>query len=262
MDLGIEGKVALVAAASRGLGRACALALASEGAHVAICARGAERLRETEREIAACGVRVHATVADMARAEDVRRFVGEAAAALGEPDILVNNAGGPPPGPVDSFDDGAYRGAIELNLLSTIRLSLAALPAMRRRRWGRIVNITSSAAKQPIEGLVLSNTARAGVLGFAKTLAGEVAADGITVNTVCPGTILTDRIRSLARATAEREGIDAEEALRRMESQIPVRRLGRPEELAALVAFLASEPAAYLTGATIQVDGGLVRSLL
>lgn len=262
MDLGLKGRVALVAASSRGLGRACAVAFAREGADVAVCARGKDALRDAEAELVELGVRVHATVADLAIAEDCRRFVQGAAEALGRVDVLVNNCGGPPSGAFDSFGEEDYRRALDLNLLSTVRMSYAAIPAMRRNRWGRIVNLTSVAAKQPLEGLVLSNTARTAVLGFAKTLATALAREGITVNTVCPGPTLTDRIRSLATQRGEREGIAVEQALAAYTSDIPMSRLGKPEEIAALVVFLASEPASFITGTTIQVDGGLVRALL
>lgn len=260
MDLGLKGRAALVAAASKGLGRACALAFAAEGADVAICARGEEALRTTEADLRRSGVRVRAVVADLAKPEDCRRFVEGAAAEFGRVDVLVTNAAGPPAGPFDSFDEGAYRASLELNFLATMRLCYAAIPHMRRGRWGRIVNITSVAARQPLDGLILSNSARMAVLGFAKTLSNELAREGITVNTVCPGPTLTDRIRSLSQAAAERQGISYEDAVRAFERDIPVGRLGAPEELAAAVVFLASEPAAFITGTAIAVDGGLVRS--
>lgn len=262
MDLGLKGRAALVAASSRGLGRAAAIGFAREGADVAICARGKDDLRETESLLVELGVRVHTSVGDLSLAEDCRRFVMGAAEALGRVDVLVNNCGGPPSGAFDAFNEDAYRAAIDLNLMSTVRLSLAAVPHMRRGGWGRIVNLTSVAVKQPLDGLVLSNTARTAVVGFAKSLANELAAEGITVNTVCPGPTFTDRIRSLAAQRADRERIPVEKALQSYVTDIPMGRLGKPEEVAALIVFLASEAASFITGTTIQVDGGLVRSLM
>lgn len=262
MDLGLRGRVALVAAASRGLGKAVALELAREGADVAICARGREQLRRTAEEIAAeTGARLLAIVADVTVARDVTNLVTTVAEQFGRLDILVNNAGGPPPGPFLSFSDDDWRRAIELNLISTVRLTRAAVPIMRANRWGRIINITSVAVKQPIPDLVLSNAARSAVIGLAKTLALELAPDGITVNSVCPGFTLTERVQQLAESLAEREGKTVAEVLAGYERQIPMGRMGRPEELAALVAFLASERAAYITGTAIQVDGGYVRGI-
>lgn len=262
MDLGLQGRAAVVTASSKGLGRAVAELLAAEGCDVAICARNEDALRETEALLLKTGVRVRATVADVSKPEDCRRVVEGAAAEFGRLDIVVPIAGGPPPGPFDAFDDAAYRAAIELNLMSVVRLCGAAVPFMRERRWGRIVTVQSVAIKQPLQGLVLSNTARAGVAGFCKTLANELAADGITVNTVCPGPTMTDRIRRLANDAVEKAGMTFEDAIKAFESDIPMRRLGTPEEVASMVVYLASEPAAFTTGCTIQVDGGMTRSLL
>ncbi|MGC8874385.1 MAG: SDR family oxidoreductase [Chloroflexia bacterium] len=262
MDLGLRGRVALVAAASRGLGKAVAMELAREGADVAICARGKEQLRRTAEEIAAeTGARLLAIAADVTVARDVTNLVTTVVEQFGRLDILVNNAGGPPPGPFLSFSDDDWRRAVELNLISTVRLTRAAVPIMRANHWGRIINITSVAVKQPIPDLVLSNAARSAVIGLAKTLALELAPDGITVNSVCPGFTLTERVQQLAESLAEREGKTVAEVLAGYERQIPMGRMGRPEELAALVAFLASERAAYITGTAIQVDGGYVRGI-
>ncbi len=262
MDLGLNGRVALVAAASRGLGKAIAWELAREGADVAICARGREQLRQTAEEIAQdTGRRVLAVVADVTQAQEIAGLVTAVVEKFGRLDILVNNAGGPPPGPFASFSDEDWRNALDLNLLSTVRLSRAVIPFMRANGWGRIINLTSVSVKQPLSDLVLSNAARSGVIGLAKTLALELAPDGITVNSVCPGFTMTERVEELARARAAREGRSVKEVLAGYEAQIPMGRLGLPEELAALVAFLASERAAYITGVAIQVDGGFVRGV-
>jgi 3-oxoacyl-[acyl-carrier protein] reductase len=263
MDLGIRGKVALVAAASKGLGKAAAWALAREGARVVIAARGEALLRQAAAEIADdTGSSVVGIPADVSVAADTERLFVAACDAYGQVDILVNNAGGPRPGVFTDMSDDDWLQAVELNLLSAIRLTRLALPGMRARRWGRIINITSMSVKQPIPNLILSNAVRAGVVGMAKTLADQVAAEGITVNNVCPGYMLTDRVRQLSQAQAEAEGVSVEEVLQRSVADIPAGRIGQPEELAALIAFLASEPAAYLTGATIQVDGGRYRGLM
>jgi len=260
MDLGIQGRVALVAAASRGLGKAIAWELAREGAAVVICARGKERLRLTAEEIARdTGARVVAIAADVTSTRDVNGLVDKVVQTFGRLDILVNNAGGPPPGPTLTFSDEEWRKALELNLLSTVRLTRAAVPIMRANRWGRIINMTSVAVKQPLADLVLSNAARSGVIAFAKTLAQELAPEGITVNSVCPGFTRTERVLELARARAEREGTTLEQVLAGYDRQIPMGRMGEPAEIAALVAFLASERASYITGVAIQVDGGYVR---
>jgi len=262
MDLGLKGRVALVAAASRGLGKAIAWELAREGVDVTICARGKEQLKQAAEEIARSTTsRVLAIAADVTVAKEVTGLVTAVLEQFGRLDILVNNAGGPPPGSFLTFSDEDWRRALELNLISTARLTRAVIPTMRANRWGRIINITSVAVKQPIPDLVLSNAARSGVIGLAKTLALELASDGITVNSVCPGFTLTERVQQLAQVRAEREGKSVEEILAAYERQIPMGRLGRPEELAALVTFLASERASYITGTAIQVDGGFVRGV-
>ncbi|MFA5786362.1 MAG: SDR family oxidoreductase [Actinomycetota bacterium] len=261
MDLGLAGKVALVAGSSRGLGRAIAEGLAAEGARIHVCARGAQALLEAEQTLRAAGADVLASIADVTVPSDCERLVQDTVERFGAMHILVNNAGGPPVGTAESHDEQAWEAALRLNLLSTINLSRAALPHLKAAGWGRIVNVTSVAARQPLAGLILSNTARAGVLGFAKTLANEVAPFGITVNSVCPGPILTDRMRALVASRAQAEGMSAEQALHSFVDDIPLGRLGRPEELSAVVCFLASEAASFVTGTAIQVDGGMVRSI-
>lgn len=263
MELGIRGKVALVAAASKGLGKATALALAEEGCAVAIAARGAADLERAAEEIRqATGATVLAVSADVSRAADCEALISRVVAELGPVEILVNNAGGPPPGTFTDVSDDDWLAAFQLNLMSAVRLTRLVLPEMRARRWGRIINIASLAVKQPIPNLILSNAVRVGVVAMAKTLAGQVAAEGITVNNVCPGYMLTDRVRSLAADRATREGRPVEEILAESQATIPAGRMGRSEELAALIAFLASEKASYITGTTIPVDGGAIQSLL
>jgi 3-oxoacyl-[acyl-carrier protein] reductase len=262
MDLGLSGRVGIVTAASSGLGKATAMELAAEGARVAINARSEELLQSAATEIrSATGAQVFALAGDVTNEDDVRRLVLETTNKFGRLDILVTNAGGPPAGFFDDFGPQHYRDAVELNLISTISLCREAAPHMRKRGWGRIVAITSIAAKQPVENLILSNTARAGVLGFMKSLSQQIAADGVTVNTVCPGFHLTERLRSLSSSIANNEGITVEEVYARWAGSTPMKRIGNPNEFAAVVAFLCSERASYLTGTVIQVDGGAYRAL-
>lgn len=263
MDLGLKGKVALVAAASKGLGRACAEEFAAEGARVVICARGAEALETTRAGIGAqTRADVHAVTADLSTMEGIDRVATEAQRRFGHVDILVNNAGGPPSGPFEQHPWEQWEKAVHLNLRSTVELTRRLLPGMRERRWGRIINVTSIAVKQPVDGLILSNSVRAAVTGWARTLANEVARDGITVNSVLPGYTRTDRVEQLNASRAAAEGVPVEEIQRRTEAQIPMRRFGEPGEFGAMVAFLASERASYITAQSIVVDGGWVRALL
>lgn len=263
MDLGLRGKVALVAAASRGLGRAVAEELAAEGASLVLCARGDAALQETREHIAAStGAAVLAMPADVTVPDEVAQLVAAGQAQFGRIDILVTNAGGPPAGRIESFNREQWEAAARLTLFSAIELTQQVLPGMKERHWGRILNITSISVKQPVENLVLSNSLRAGLTGFARTLANEVAADGITVNNILPGYTRTERIQELANMMAEKEGITAADFTARWEREIPMKRLGEPHEFAALAAFLVSERASYITGTSIQVDGGWIRSLL
>jgi len=262
MDLGLNGKIALCAASSRGLGRSVATTLAREGAIVVMCARDRDALESTADRICAdTGAEVHTVVADLATADGPRRLV-ESAQQLGGADILVTNTGGPRPGSFDDLSDDEWSRAVDLILLSAVRLIREAVPAMRRRGGGRIINITSISVKQPIPDLMLSNSLRAAVVGMAKTLAGELAPHGILVNNVCPGRIATDRLLELDRARARRTGLSLEQVRQQGQTVIPLGRYGQPEELAALVAFLASSQASYITGATIACDGGLHMGLL
>jgi 3-oxoacyl-[acyl-carrier protein] reductase len=262
MDLGLKGKVALVAAASRGLGRAVAEELAVEGASLVLCARGVEALNATRDQIAQqTGAAIVAVPADVTVPEDVARVVATAREQFGRIDILVTNAGGPPAGKFESLTREQWEAATRLTLYSAIELTRQVLPDMKERRWGRILNITSIAVKQPVENLMLSNSLRAGVTGFARTLAHELAADGITVNNILPGYTRTERVAELANMMAEKEGISPADFTAKWEREIPMRRLGEPREFAALAAFLVSERASYITGTSIQVDGGWIRSL-
>jgi 3-oxoacyl-[acyl-carrier protein] reductase len=262
MDLGIQGKIALVTAASRGLGKAVAARLAEEGAAIAVCSRSAERIQAAAADIAAkTGTRVKGYACDVTDAAAVRDLVAGVASAFGSVDILVTNAGGPPAGMAADFTPDDYRRAVELNLLSTVALVYEALPFMKRNEWGRIVAVTSVAARQPIDNLILSNTARAGVLGFLKTLSAQVARDGITVNSVCPGYTKTERIEELAEAFVAAGKGTSEQFYGNVESQVPLGRMGTPVEFANVVAFLASAAASYVTGVALPIDGGYVRSL-
>ncbi|GBD31502.1 MAG: short-chain dehydrogenase [Gemmatimonadales bacterium] len=262
MDLGIAGKAALVCGSSSGLGRAIADKLAEEGCRVAINGRDEERLNHAlcllrERH----SVEIEAFRADVSVPEEAESLVHEVNRRFGTLDILICNAGGPPAGPFAELEKDAWQRALELNLLSTVHLCRTAVPIMRERRWGRIVCLTSIAAKQPIPGLILSTTARAGVLGFAKALADEVAQYGITVNCVCPGYMETDRLTDVIEHRAAASRRSAQEVAADLLAGVPVGRIGRPEELAAAVAFLASKPAAYITGVALAVDGGYLRAV-
>lgn len=263
MDLGLSGRPALVAAASRGLGKACAMSLAAEGASVAICSRDRGALESARDEIAeGTGGKVVAIPADVSVEDDARRFVREGAEALGGCQILVANAGGPPFGSFENFTDEDFRATIDLNFFSTLRMAREAIPLMREAGYGRIVVISSIAVKQPVPGLILSNSVRAAVIGWARTLADEVAGDGITVNAVMPGRVMSDRVRSLIEQQAAGSGRSVEEETGDQAAAIPMGRFGEPREVGDVVAFLASEHASYLTGCFIQVDGGLYRGLL
>jgi 3-oxoacyl-[acyl-carrier protein] reductase len=263
MDLGLKDKVALIAAGSRGLGRAVAEELAAEGASLILCAREPRTLAETAASIAeSSGAHVLAVPADVTAVDDIMRVVEAGNERFGRIDILVTNAGGPPAGTFEQLTREQWEDATRLTLFSAIELARQVLPGMKERRWGRILNITSIAVKQPVENLMLSNSLRAGLTGFARTLANEVAALGITVNNILPGYTRTERLEELAQMMAAKQGISADEFRSKWEEEIPMGRLGEPHEFAALAAFLVSERASYITGSSIQVDGGWIRSLL
>jgi 3-oxoacyl-[acyl-carrier protein] reductase len=263
MDLGLAGRVALVAASSKGLGRAVAEELAAEGAHVVVSARGEAALEETARAVEALGPgEVLAVRSDLAEPGAGAALAAAALDRFGRVDILVNNAGGPPAGSFEDHAPKAWRDAYRLNLESALDLTRAVLPGMKENGWGRIVNITSVAVKEPVDGLILSNSIRAAVTGFARTLANEVARFGITVNNALPGFTRTDRLIELAESMAESRGVATDEIEAEWNLRIPAGRLGEPREFAALVAFLASERASYITGVSVTVDGGRTRALL
>ena len=258
MDLGLDGQVALVAASSKGLGKACALAFAREGARVVICARDEGELVKTKEEIRdRHGVEVLALSCDLTQASAIRRLVDAAAAKFGTIDILINNSGGPPPGFFPDMEDEDWQNAFDLTVMSSVRLTREVLPLMKKQQYGRIVNITSISVKQPIDQLLLSNSLRLAVVGWAKTLSNQVAGEGITINNVCPGWTLTGRVEQLLRSQAETRNISIEEAEKTITDGIPMRRLGSPEEFADLIVFLGSRRSAYMTGTTIQIDGGM-----
>jgi 3-oxoacyl-[acyl-carrier protein] reductase len=263
VDLGLKNKVAVVAAASKGLGRAVAFELAREGARIAICSRNRDSIRHTAEVIhAETGAEVHYEQCDVTRGDDVRNFITNTIHRFGDIHVLVTNGGGPPAGLFVNLQPQDWMAAFHLNLMSVIQLCAEVIPHMQRNRWGRIINITSIAVKQPVEGLMLSNSLRSAVIGFAKTLSNEVAPYNILVNNVCPGYTRTERVEELSASMAERKGLSKAGIIANWEESIPMGRLGEPNEFAALVAFLASERASYITGTTIPIDGGAVKGLL
>jgi 3-oxoacyl-[acyl-carrier protein] reductase len=263
MDLEIQGKIALVAAASRGLGRGCARQLAVEQCRVAICGRDGDTAEHTAREISSqTGSQVVGFGADVSRAEDVQQLLEDVRKTLGHPQILITNAGGPPPGTFATTPLDAYESALQLNLMSAVHLIHATVPEMKARRWGRIIAITSIAVKQPIGNLLLSNMARAGLTGFLKTIATELAPFGITVNALLPGTHKTSRIDQLAKDRADREHMSVDEVLQDMMAAIPCNTMGDPDDFGAAAAFLAGMQAKYITGQSVLIDGGKYSGLL
>jgi 3-oxoacyl-[acyl-carrier protein] reductase len=262
MDLGLRGRVAVVAAGGKGLGRAVALELAAEGADVAICARGAAALDETAAAIRALGVRAHAVAADVSEDGAPERVIADVARTLGPIDIVVTNSGGPRSGRFETLQPEDWDAATRTLLTSAVGFARAAVPSMRARKWGRIINITSIAAKQPVDNLMLSNSLRSAVIAFAKTLSNEVAVDGVTVNNLLPGYTRTERVTDLADQLATSGNTTPASVTARWEAEIPMRRLGEPAEFAALAAFLASARASYITGQSIAIDGGWIKNVL
>jgi 3-oxoacyl-[acyl-carrier protein] reductase len=263
MDLGLNGKIALVTAASRGLGRGCAEQLAAEKCRVAICSRDEAAAKQAAEEIATqTGTEVVGFGADVSRVEDINRLLEAVKQSLGAPEILVTNAGGPPPGTFASTALEEYEKALNLNLMSAVHLIHGVTPAMKTKGWGRIIAITSISVKQPIGNLLLSNMARAGLTGFLKTIATELAPAGITVNALLPGTHKTSRIDQLARHRAEQENKSPEDIVRDMMSANPSNTIGDPSDFGAAAAFLAGVQARYITGQNLLVDGGNYSGLL
>jgi 3-oxoacyl-[acyl-carrier protein] reductase len=262
MDFGIRGKVALVCGASKGIAYAAAEALAHEGCSLAICSRDSESITAAAARLSAIGVPVLSIVADLSTAEGIEQVVRETHSEYGLVDILIANTGGPPTGPAMEHDWAAWTKASELLLRSAVELTRAFVPGMRERKWGRVISITSKAVKEPVPSLVLSNSLRAAVTGYLRTLANEVAGDGVTVNTVLPGFTATERLEKLAEATIARTGATRDAVYAGWIAQTPAGRLGLAEELGAMIAFLASSRAGFITGQAILVDGGAVNSLL
>lgn len=260
MELGLKNRVAMVAAASRGLGRAIAETLASEGCKLSICSRSITSIEPVRREIESTGVEALGVGCDVSNASDLERWVEETLIRFGGIDILVTNTGGPPAAPFMKLSEEQWRSGLDSTLMNVVRLCKLVIPNMRERGWGRIVNITSLVAKQPLEVLTISSTLRAGLSALTKTLADQVAKDRITVNAVLPGHVLTDRQRELNEIRAMQEGITTEEYSERVTQTIPLRRFGKAQEIGDAVAFLCSERASYITGVSLQVDGGIIRS--
>jgi 3-oxoacyl-[acyl-carrier protein] reductase len=263
MDLGLKGKVAIVAAASTGLGRAVAEEFAKEGAQVAICSRNAAKIEQAAKEIGKlAGREVFFRAVDVGNSADVTTFVDAVEKKFGRVDICVTNGGGPPPKKFIDLTEKDWRDAVDSTLLSAVNFSREVLPRMQKNKWGRLITITSTSVKQPIDGLMLSNSIRAAVTGMAKTLASEFGAFGITVNNVCPGFTATARLEELFEVRAKAAGVSVAEIEKQSAAAIPMGRIARPDEFAAVVTFLASERASAVNGVTIAVDGGSTRGLL
>ena len=263
MNLNLKNKNAIVCASSQGLGKAAAIDLAKEGVNLAICSRDQEKIDKAKEEIlqkTEHNIKVIASKADLDSLEDIQIFLQEVEQSLGEVDILVNNTGGPPPSTFEQISDEDWQNAFNSTMMSAIRLSRALVPNMKKKEWGRIINISSVSVKTPVNGLFLSNSLRMGVLGWAKALADELAAHGITVNTVCPGYTRTERVEAILESQSSSSGLSKEEIEKTIADNIPMKRVGEAEDLAGLITFLASEKANYMTGLAVQVDGGSART--
>ena len=263
MNLNLKNKNAIVCASSQGLGKAAAIDLAKEGVNLAICSRDQEKIDKAKEEIlqkTEHSIKVIALKADLDSLEDIQIFLQEVEHRLGEVDILVNNTGGPPPSTFEQISDEDWQNAFNSTMMSAIRLSRALVPNMKKKEWGRIINISSVSVKTPVNGLFLSNSLRMGVLGWAKALADELAAHGITVNTVCPGYTRTERVEAILESQSSSSGLSKEEIEKTIADNIPMKRVGEAEDLAGLITFLASEKANYMTGLAVQVDGGSART--
>ncbi len=263
MDLALNGKAALITASSQGIGKACALELARAGADIVICARREEILNDARSEIAGeTGRKVYAVPADLTKPADIDAVIARTLHDLGRIDVLVTNAGGPPSGMFMDFKDDAWERAFTLNLMSVVRLNRAVVPSMREAGGGSIVNLTSVSVKEPLKGLVLSNALRAAVVGLSKTISHELGPDNIRVNVVCPGFTATDRMTDLIDARAKREGKSSDDVAAAYYASVPLGKFGEPADIARMVTFLASDAAGYVTGVTVQVDGGFIKGLL
>lgn len=261
MDLGIRNKVALVTAASQGIGKAAATELINEGCKVAICSSNKENLMKAAEQIKQeTGTEPFWVVCDINNSSDIEAAVENVVKEFGSIDILVNNCGGPAPGYFENMDDEKWKDGFQQVLMSAVRFTRHVLPLMKKKNWGRIINVTSLSVKQPVDNLILSNSFRSAVTAFAKTISQQYGEFGITVNNVAPGFILTSRLYELSQKRSEKEGIPQEEILMKMGNSNPVKRIGKPEDIGAAIAFLASERAGYITGVTLQVDGGQIKS--
>lgn len=263
MDLGLKERVAIVGGSSKGMGKATAVALAREGAFVTICSRTESDLRKAEMEIARTATQQHvlAITADLSRLDNIKRVVRDTYNRFERIDIVVNNIGGPPPGKPSELEDEQWHAALEQNFLSAVRMSREVIPYMKQQRWGRIINLLSNAVKQPTLDLVMSTASRLGTVGFSKMLSNELAPFNITVNNVLPGLVMTDRITNLYQSISDQGDQNVDELIKEASQKIPMRRLGRPEEMGDLIAFLVSERASYITGQSLSLDGGALATV-